>query len=121
MKKSRITLAVLFASFIVTTLIDTHVLLTQGVADITFFAHAFFIGGCAFIWCKQHALENGLRGGKYYALGCALILIIGVPVYAYGSYGFKRGSIIVLKAVAFAVLASIATWGAYSLQMLAYS
>lgn len=98
MKPSHKTIFVLLISFIVSSVIDEYIRISQGISDASYVVHAFFIAACVLIWCKQHAKENEQGNLKYYPLFCALLPPIGISVYAFKFFGVKRGMLLVLKA-----------------------
>lgn len=117
MKSSYRTVSIIIISFVLAAFIDTIVFVENGVETITYLPHAFFVAVCLLIWCKQHARENEIKNLRYYPLLCGLLGFIGVPLYAYKHFGFKTGSIIILKAVA--CLVGVALM-AYGVELLTY-
>ena len=64
---------------------------------------------------KQHGRENGHTQLRMYPLFCALIVFIGVPVYAYKFYGLKNGTILLSKAIVALIVTVIVSIGATTL------
>lgn len=60
----------------------------------------FFI----FCWTIAHALSFKLKPPYLRAVLCGAFPPVGLPVYFYSSFGFKQGSIKILKALGFLLL-----------------
>ena len=112
MKSSYKTIFAIFVSFIISAIADEYFLITRGAEELTFAAHSIFIAICLFIWCKQHGRENGHTELKMYPILCALIGFIGIPVYAFRFYGFKGGTVLLLKTFIVLVVTATLSYGA---------
>jgi hypothetical protein len=105
MTESRKLLIFLFVTFPIASAFDSYFKLSRRLEDVSYLPHLFIIGVCCFIWCKMHANENNMRITKYHALFCGLFPIFGISYYAYFKYGFKKGTILIGKAVLFFIVA----------------
>ena len=92
MKSSHKTIILIISSFVLVAFVDSYYLYTKNLESVTYLPHTMFLAVCCFAWCKQHALENAVEKLGYYPLFCALIGFLGVPIYGYAKFGFKRGS-----------------------------
>lgn len=67
--------------------------------------HMLASGVILFGWCKAHVRISNIREPAGSAVLCALIGIVGVPLYFFRAFGFKKGIQGTIKA--FVVLALI--------------
>jgi hypothetical protein len=61
----------------------------------------------AFVWCKRHVKENGISEPTGSSFLCGMITIIGVPLYFFRAFGFKKGIIGSLKGLGFILSVAI--------------
>ena len=57
-----------------------------------------------YFWCIFHAENNNIKKPHFKALLSGVFAPIGIPIYLYSSFGFKSGSIKILKTIAFLFL-----------------
>lgn len=107
MKTSYKTILIILLSYVASASIDFYFIVRNGQDDATFIIHTFFIAVCVYIWCKQHARENGIENPRYYPLMVFLFAPIGVSAYAFKFYGPKKGFFLILKAFFTFVAATI--------------
>lgn len=104
MNSSKRVLVVLFLSFAVSGVLETLAVSAEKDPQSIAFVHTFVIAILVFTWCGIHAKENSLGYPGGYRLLAALIPIIGLPVYFYRFFGFKHGTIKLLKLIAVTAL-----------------
>lgn len=61
-----------------------------------------------FGWCKDHARTAQIREPTGSAVLCGLIALIGVPLYFFRAFGFKRGIVGTVKSIGFFALMTVA-------------
>lgn len=71
--------------------------------DIKFF-HMILNTLFAFIWCKEHAIENNKSTGVFYRVLAALFPLIGISIYLFKFFGFKTGGTKMLQVILFFIL-----------------
>ncbi len=67
-----------------------------------------------FNWCKAHSQTSGIKEPTGSAMLCGLFAPIGVPLYFFRGFGFKKGLTGIVKAIAFYFLFAL-TYGAASM------
>jgi len=96
MKKSNKYLVVLFLSFIVFGFIEGLYPAGGDNARAMGVIHTFIIAVLIFAWCDNHALENNVESTGGYRLLAAVFPPLGIPIYFFKCFGFKRGGFKVL-------------------------
>lgn len=99
MKKSQSILVGIIISFFLSGIVDGYFWAVKGIQDASYVFHLFTFAVLCYFWCYFHALENGHKNRENLAFWCFFIAPIGVPLYSYKVYGFKRGSVITLSSV----------------------
>lgn len=106
--RSRKLLIFLFLTFPIASVVDTYFKLFKGIEGVSYLPHIFIMGVCCFVWCKLHALENGVEVSNFHPLFCGLFAVIGIPYYAYVKFGFKKGIVLIGKAILLFVISTLA-------------
>jgi hypothetical protein len=61
-----------------------------------------------FGWCRDHARSAQIREPVGSAVLCGLVALIGVPLYFFRAFGFRRGVIGTLRSIGFFLLMAVA-------------
>lgn len=68
------------------------------------FLHMILNAFFAFIWCKIHAVENNKKPGLQYYIFASFFPVIGISIYLFKFFGFKKGGIKTLQFILFFIL-----------------
>ena len=99
MKKSQIIFICIIISFALSGIADGYFWAAKGIQEASYVIHLFTFAVLCYFWCYYHAIENGHEGRNSLAFWCFFIAPVGIPLYSYKIYGFKRGSVIILGSV----------------------
>lgn len=74
-----------------------------------------------FKWCKAHAHASGITEPSGSAALCGLLAPVGVPLYFFRGFGFKKGMAGSAKAIGFYILFSLAYGAANIVEYVAHN
>jgi hypothetical protein len=102
--KSTRTLVWLAVSFVASGIVDVTMSDPSDTFGVSYFPHLVIIMVLSFAWCKYHSLEKGVSVASWNPLVVGLLPPIGVPIYLFRSFGFRIGSKMLAKFVAYVLL-----------------
>ena len=73
-------------------------------ANYVVLAHTIIISVLSFCWCKFHVKYNDIPEPRGSAVLAGFIAPVGVPLYFFRAFGFKKGGIKTVKAVGFLIV-----------------
>lgn len=99
-KKSHIILIFVAVYFLIFGVVEALFKLDDGIKFLHMILNAFF----AFTWCKIHAVENNKKPGLQYYIFASFFPVIGISIYLFKFFGFKKGGVKTLQAILFFIL-----------------
>jgi hypothetical protein len=104
-RRSRIVLVLILASFLIVGALDSYFYATYGHRDVTAFAHLVLLAGLMFTWCKLDVRERSIEEPAGSALLVALIAVVGVPLYFFRTRTRKEAWKSTIASLGFVLLA----------------
>jgi hypothetical protein len=99
MRRDRLLVVLMMATWLIAGAIDAHLPGPPQQLRATALPQAFLLAILFFAWCKAHADAHAVKPPAAAPMLVGVFAPVGIPYYAYGTYGFRKGSLLCLMAV----------------------